>query len=230
MTKNLLLAFVLCFAGMAQAQESNLSVSVGVRAWNTQWDTFTYRVIGVGNQVVIQAPADEKLVLVPLMSVRYGDFVGSLSMYPSTDHRFFDGEVRTRKEFDVNLGYYVSPGVAVTLGYKKLEQKGSNDTYELSGPVAGVNGTAPLGGDFALYGAFGFGSMKSTSASTVKFDADYRLSELGVAYTLATPSISKALTFTLGYRTQVISSKDAAVGQDGRDLTQGLTLGVIATF
>ncbi len=230
MTKNLLIALALCAAGTAQAQESYLSVSVGVRAWNTQWDTFSYQDIGGGNQVVIQSPADEKLVLVPLLSVRYGNFVGSLSLYPSTDHRFLDGEIGTRKEFDVNLGYYVSPGVAVTLGYKKLEQKGSSGSYELTGPVAGVNATAPLGRDFALYGAFGLGRMKSTSASTVKFDADYRLSELGVAYTLATPSISKALTFTLGYRTQVISSKDAAEGQDGRDLTQGLALGVIATF
>jgi hypothetical protein len=228
MTKNWFIAVLLCGAATAQAQDSGLSVSVGVRGWNTQWDTFSY----AGNpQVVTQSPANEKFVLVPLLSVRYRDFVGSLSLYPSTDHSFIDGSTGNRKELDLNLGYYVSPGVAVTLGYKKLEQSDGSDIYALSGPVLGVNGTASLGRDFSLYGTFGLGRLKTTSASTVQFSsADYRLSEVGLAYTLATPSIAKAVTFTLGYRTQVLSSKDAAEGQDGRDLTQGLTLGFVTTF
>ena len=42
----------------------------------------------------------------------------------------------------------------------------------------------------------------------------------------------KALNLTVGYRTQVLSSKDALprTGQEARDLTQGLTVGVVATF
>jgi hypothetical protein len=231
MTKNWLIASALCLAGMAHAQDSGLSVSVGVKAWNTQWDTFSYQDIGGGNLVVTQSPAHEKIVLVPQLSLRYLDFVGSISMYPSTELTFLDGSHGTRKEFDANLGYYVLPNVALTLGYKKLEQGDSNNLYQLSGPVIGISGTAPLGKDFALYGAFGLGRLKTTSASTVHFDsADYRLSELGVAYTVATPSIARALTFTAGYRAQVISSKDALEGQDGRDLSQGLVLGVVVTF
>jgi hypothetical protein len=74
------------------------------------------------------------------------------------------------------------------------------------------------------------GWMKSTGDSTVKFDADYRLSELGLAYTLPTGTLVKAVTFTLGYRTQVLTSKDALPGQDGRDLTQGFTFGALASF
>jgi hypothetical protein len=231
MTKDWLIAGMLCVAGLAEAQESGLRVSVGVKAWNTQWDTFSYRDIGGGNLVVTQSPAREKIVLVPQLSLRYLDFVGSISMYPSTDHTFLDGGQGTRKEFDANLGYYVLPNVALTLGYKKLEQGDSNNLYQLSGPVIGISGTAPLGNDFSLYGAFGLGRLKTTSASTVRFDsANYRLSELGVAYTWAPPSIARALTFTAGYRTQVMSSKDAIEGQDGRDLSQGLALGVVATF
>jgi len=232
MTKNWFIAVLLCGAATVQAQDSGLSVSVGVRGWNTQWDTFSYYVPPNGDpQVVTQSPANEKFVLVPLLSVRYRDFVGSLSLYPSTDHSFIDGSTGNRKELDLNLGYYVAPGVAVTLGYKKLEQSDGSSIYALSGPVLGVNGTASLGRDFSLYGTFGLGRLKTTSASTVQFSsADYRLSEVGLAYTMATPSIAKAVTFTLGYRTQVLSSKDAAEGQDGRDLTQGLTLGFVATF
>jgi len=162
--------------------------------------------------------------------MRWRDFTGSLSLYPSTDHDFVNGGRGTRKEFDLNLGYFVTPGVAFTLGYKKIEQGDGPDVYALSGPVLGVSGTAPLGRDFALYGSFGMGWMKSTGSSTVKFDADYRLSELGLAYTIPAGSIVKAVTLTAGYRTQVLTSKEALGNQDGRDLTQGFTIGAIASF
>jgi hypothetical protein len=231
MTKDWLIAGALCVAGLAQAQESGFNVSVGLKGWNTQWDTFSYDTNAAGERVVTQSPARDKFVLIPQLSVRYRDFLGSVSMYPSTDHEFIDGSTGTRKEFDLNLGYYVMPTVALTLGYKKLQQRDTTNIYELAGPVAGVSATAPLGRDFSLYGAFGLGRLKVTSGSNVIFgDANYRLSELGVAYTLATPSVTKALTFTAGYRTQVLSTKDAIEGQDGRDLTQGLTLGFVATF
>lgn len=231
MTKNWLIALVLCFAGIAQAQESNLSVTLGVRAWNAQWDTFSYQDTGGGNFVITQTPADEKFVLVPLLSVRYGAFVGHLSMYPSTDHHFINaGGSGTRKELDVNVGYFVAPGVVATLGYKRIERSDSGNRFSLNGPVAGVSLTASLGGDFALYGNVVLGRLKTRSGDLIQFDVDYRLSEVGVAYAVTPPSIAKALTFTVGYRSQVLSAKDAVQGQDGRDLTQGLTLGVLATF
>lgn len=228
MTKNWLIALVLCLAGVAQAQESDIRVSVGVKAWHTQWDTFGYYPEDAPDedQVLVQVPSESKLVLVPLLSLRYRDFVGSLSVYPSTNH---SGGMR--KEFDINLGYYVLPNVALTLGYKKLEQSGGGYRYVLGGPVAGVNATAPLGGNFAMYGTFALSRMKSTGSSNVYFDSDYRLSEVGVAYTVPTSLVSKALTFSIGYRSQVLTSKEAAYsGQDGRDLTQGLTFGVVASF
>lgn len=229
MKKIVLVAALAGACGLAQAQQSP-SFSVGLRAWQTQWDTFSYTTDLNGDSVVIQSPAKDKLVLLPVISMRWHDFMGSISLYPSTDHEFVSGERGTRKEFDLNLGYYLSPGVALTLGYKKVEQGGSSGVYALSGPVAGVSGTAPLGRDFSLYGSFGMGWMKSTSSSTVKFDADYRLSEIGAAYTVPTGTFVKAVTFTLGYRTQVLTSKDALPGQDGRDLTQGFTFGALASF
>jgi hypothetical protein len=228
------LAFGAAAGAQAQGQgheSGGPTVSVGLRGWQTEWDTFSYHVdTGNGNSVVVQAPAEDKFVLLPVLSVRWRDFTGSLSLYPSTDHDFVNGGRGTRKEFDLNLGYFVTPGVALTLGYKKIEQADGPNVYALSGPVAGVSGTAPLGRDFALYGSFGMGWMKSTGSSTVKFDADYRLSELGIAYTVPTGGFVRAVTLTAGYRTQVLTSKEALGNQDGRDLTQGFTLGAIATF
>lgn len=218
-------------AASAQAQPAEFGVSVGLKAWNTQWTTFGY----TGNGELKQVPAEDKTVLVPLLSVRYRDFIGSISGYGSTDYTFIEGGGDSRKELDANVGYFVAPGVAVTLGYKKVGQKqreGSGN-YELSGPVAGLSATATLREALALYGAFGFGKLKPTGASNVDLDADYRLTELGLAYTWPTDRwLVKALTFTLGYRTQVFSSKQAldTTGQDGRDLTQGFTFGLVASF
>jgi len=223
-------ALLLGFAAAAQAQDTGLGVAVGVKAWSTQWTTFSYATDGAGDQVLTQVAAKDKVVLVPLLSVRWRDFVASLSGYRPTDYRFLDGSTNSRKEFDANVGYFVTPGVAVTLGYKRVGQKGATDNYELGGPVIGLSATAPISGPLALYGAFGLGRLKDTSASTVKFDADYRLSEVGLAYNIGLDNLPKSLSFTLGYRTQVLSSKEALGSQDGRDLTQGLTIGLVATF
>jgi hypothetical protein len=231
-TSSFLIAAALSFggSGIAHAQSAPaFSATVGLKAWNTQWTTFGYEVVG-GDSVVTQVPAEDKLVWLPQVSLRYRDFLATISAYPSTTHDFVGGGSNTRKELDLNLGYYVLPTVAVTLGYKKLSQASGPDLYELTGPVLGVAATAPLGHDFSLYGSLGFGRMKDTSASTVHFKADYRLSELGLAYTLATPGVAKAVSFTAGWRTQVLSSKEALGNQDGRDLTQGLTFGALVSF
>jgi hypothetical protein len=222
-------ALALGLAGLVQAQE--LSVSVGAKAWSTQWTTFGYDTNNANQTVLIQVAARDKTVLIPLLSARYGDFVGSISGYRPTDYSFVDGSGgNTRKELDANVGYFVMPGLALTLGYKKVGQKAGSDNYELGGLVAGLSATAPLGPSIGLYGSFGLGRMKDTAASTVKFDADYRLSEVGLAYSLPMDGRPKALSFTLGYRTQVLSSKEALGAQDGRDLTQGFTFGLVATF
>ena len=236
MNKHGLMTLTLCLAGAAQAQSQSqdlpLSVSVGAKAWSTQWTTFSYAPTGGGSRVLTQVAAKDKVVLLPVLSVRYQDFVGSISGYQSTRHQLSDGSSNTRAEFDANVGYLVLPGVALTLGYKKVSQKG-DFSYTPAGPVAGLSGAAPLGGAFSLYGAFGWGRMKtpsSTDPRIVQFDADYRLSEVGLAYNMAVGRLPKALAFTAGYRMQVLTSKDALGSQDGRDLTQGFTFGLVATF
>lgn len=217
-------------AGVAQAQPADFGLSVGLKAWRAQWTTFSFDTNGGGQQVVTQVPAKDETVLIPQLSARYRSVVASLSRYQPTDHDFVAGGGNRRKEIDVNVGYLVTPAVALTLGYKKVGQSDGTDNYELAGAVLGASATAPLGGGFALYGSFGIGRMKDTAASTVKFDADYRLTEVGLAYGLPLDGWLKTLTFTAGYRTQVLSSKEALGDQDGRDLTQGLAFAVLASF
>lgn len=216
-----------CIAGTAHAQQSNFDLSVGLKAWNTQWTTWGY---ADNDTAITQVPAKDKLVLIPLLSARYGDFVGSLSGFPPTDFTLEDGSKNRRKEFDLNLGWLFTPGVAATIGYKRLGQAADGNNYELGGPTIGLSATVPIRSGFSMYGALGLGRMKSTAGSNVKFDADYQLTELGFAYSLGTGAIPRAVSFTLGYRMQVLTSKDALGSQDARDLTQGFTFGVLAVF
>lgn len=228
-TRNLyrLAALLVCLGGAAQAQESNLGVSVGLKVWRTQWTTWGY---SDDNAFITQSPAKDKVVLIPQLGVRYGDLVGSLSGFRGTTFELLDGTPNRRKEFDVNVGWLVAPGVAATVGYKKLGQRAGDNNYELAGPTLSLSGTAPVSGPFSVFGTLGLGRMKDTSASNVQFDADYQLSEVGFAYNLALGRLPRAVTFTAGYRIQVLNSKDALPGQDARDLTQGFTLGVLAVF
>jgi hypothetical protein len=220
----------LCSADAALAQESNVSVSVGARAWYTDWTTFSYYAPAGTNLALTEISANEELPIMPVVSVRYGNFVGSASAFPSTGYSFDDGDHGTREEFDINVGYFVMPSVALTLGYKKVEQRGNAGRYRPAGPVAGVNANAPLGGAWSLYGSVGVGRLKTPSGAAIDFDADYRLAEMGLAYTLNGSRLPRRWTLTGGYRIQILTSKDAFGTQDGRDTTQGFTLGAMATF
>ncbi len=228
--------FGLCCAGAVQAQDPGLSVSVGVRAWYTEWTTFSYYTGNTQppqNLALTQVSADDKLTFMPMISVRYGKWLGSLSGLPSTDFRFPYSQ-GTREEFDANIGYYVIPSVALTLGYKRVVQSDGPDHYRPAGPVVGISANAPLGGAWSMYGSLGVGWLETPGGDDIDFEADYRLAELGLAYTLNGNRMPRRWTFTGGYRIQVMTSKDAfpddASSQDGRDTTQGFTLGVMATF
>ena len=238
MNKNWFVVVALSGAGAALAQDSGVSVSVGARAWYTEWTTFGYFTDPVTreNLALTQVSARDKLVLMPVVSVRYGDFSGSISGMPSTDFSFVGGEGNARQELDVNVGYDVIPGLTLTLGYKKVSQTAPDGSrYRPSGPVAGLSAYAPLSGPWSLYGSLGVGKFKTPGGDPIKFKADYRLTELGLAYVLNGNQLMKRWTFTAGYRTQVLSSKEAFTtrsgeAQDARDTTQGLTLGVGTMF
>jgi hypothetical protein len=121
MARSVVAAAAALSAGAAFAQNEELSVTVGVRAWYMEWSTFSYLTDADNNNIgLTQVSADDKFVFVPLLSARYGNFLASVSVMPSTDFSFVDGGSGSRSEFDLILGYTVLPGLNLTLGYKKV--------------------------------------------------------------------------------------------------------------
>jgi hypothetical protein len=220
-------------AARVQAQQSDFDFSLGLKAWNTEWTSWGYFVDEATNENlgIKETPLKSRLVLIPLLSARYKDFVASASGLTSTSFDYVEGGSISRKEFDANAGWFFAPGVAAYVGYKYQSQFIPGTSFTMGGPTVSVSGTVPIRGGFSMYGTVGLGRLKTKSSSDVQFDRiDYQLSEVGAAYSIGVGNAPKAVSITLGYRMQVLDTKDAFESQNARDLTQGFALGVIATF
>ncbi len=224
-------ALALAATGLVQAQDSDLAVTAGLRLWNAHWTTFGYDTNADGNTVLTQNETHDQTIWLPTLGLRWRDFVGAISGFSSSGFQFIDGgDAGKRKEFDLNVGYRVLPTLTLTVGYKKVEQIVKGDVYRPAGPIVGFSGSAPLGGPWSMYGALGVGRLKSPGGDAINFKADYRLSELGLAYNLPVQGFPHQWTFTAGYRMQSMSSKEALGSQSGNDDTYGFTVGVVASF
>lgn len=237
-------------------------INVGARGWFNTWTTwFTVRqftdldfddVVDPVEDSFLYWPASidsdsRKMSVIPQLSVQVGDFLLAGSYMAKTKYKFtlpnpFDEtdpfKVKTeRKEFDVNLGYYFVPGVAASLGYKSMTQTFGGAKYKFSGPVAGISGSVPIGGNFGFYASFSYGALRLKDADGDKYDTAYALAEPGISYMIPTGNFAglDAVVLTLGYRIQSMKTKDSDhdyidVGNSLRDLTQGVSLGFSASF
>lgn len=243
------------------------TITVGMKMWQNKWSTWDafppyYDAAAKGylpGQTENYSSSDRS-AFIPAISIRYKDILVSGSYFAKTKYDWVGaGGVKfsaDRKESDVLVGYYVLPTLALTLGYKNVKQTflAGNDVFDYSGPVLGVVASAPLTSGFSLYGNFGYGFMDAKlpartadQSGRSKFNADYLLSEIGVAYSFDTTSMpqAKAVTATLGYRSQVLATKGYHVGvstanaaatiwntrsTDLRDTTEGLSLGLSVSF
>ncbi|MEK7383627.1 MAG: hypothetical protein AAB262_10140, partial [Elusimicrobiota bacterium] len=147
----------------------------------------------------------------------------------TTYDRYFTA---SRTETDVNLGYYITPNILTTVGYKNVEQKYTEKinatTYpttktHYNGFTVGVGGSAALGGGFALYGNGAFGYMDQTyTPASSKDAAVYEASEVGIAW--RAPSVFSA---SLGYKFQYLTSRGAI---DAADVSRGYIMGLNLSF
>lgn len=215
---------------------------------------------------------------IPSLGARYGNFFASASVMISPDYHFpkksqlvqgptsflpaqiefgdhtfrIDHNVTgSRNEVDINLGYYIHPSIALTVGYKGVFQKfvdktvATNLTHapvgEVPTPVVksnpryhgGTLGIAanlpiPEGGwipaGFLLYGNGGGGYMGSNEFAS----AWYGTLDAGLAY----KPTSLPLLFTAGYKFQIINSKTKSNAFEDRviDYTRGAIFGINFLF
>ena len=237
--------------------------TLGYKTWFNTWQTpfNTYPPEGGANIMSLTS----ETVAAPIFSasLKFGDFLIAGSFMTTPDYKFPDNEdvlvtgptptsfpsttgvfypfktSASRKESDINLGYYVAPAMAITIGMKNVKQTYndlnadgsifSTSWTKYSGPIVGITGGGALGAGFAFYGNLSYGILKGEfEGDPKKFDATYSSTELGIAYR----PIS-FLSFLVGYKYQTIDTKitdPAFNGQVALDVTKGFILGANLTF
>jgi hypothetical protein len=221
--------------------------------WETTWESWIVVPTpfnGGSREVIETINSNTKLAVIPQLSVRYGNWLGTVSALTSTDYSLTpswgSSLSASRYEIDGNFGYYVLPGLALTVGYKQIEQK-FGGTFKWHGPTVGGSGTAGLGHGFSLYGTVGVGFMKAElpfpdGADQTSLNATYLLGETGVAYSFGSlGAVIRSLNITLGYRSQTLTTRGFGLAntsttpttvsrQDVRDSTYGPTLSFVGAF
>jgi hypothetical protein len=139
----------------------------------------------------------------------------------------------SRTEADINAGYYLTPNLVATLGYKNVEQKytfavngvtfAPTKTH-YNGVTAGIGGSAGIGAGFALYGNAAGGLMAATytPSSGNAQTAFYEASEVGFAWHRG------GFGTSLGYKFQYLTTHTPS--NVSADVTRGYMLGLNYTF
>jgi hypothetical protein len=248
-------ATLFCISYGAGADDATqASVTIGLKAWGTEWTSWEpYLNKGADVRIIEPVSSGTEVALIPQASVRYGDWLGSASYFVNKTYSLsgaidpLSGNTLTlsptRKEFDVNGGYYIFPSLAVTLGYKHIEQDFGTASYKWSGPTLGLSASAVLHPNLALYGAFSLGLLRLNAstpddAGKNSFDAIYSLGELGLAYVFNTGLPNFSLTLTGGYRVQIVDTRNFSLATayggysqvELHDVTQGPVISLIGRF
>lgn len=243
----------------------DFAFSFGTKVWINEWTTWNTAGIfnfdvdidgdGIsdfaddnldGLQVTSHTADNWEVVPIPVASVRWKNLFVSGSYFPDTDYSFDTVGDFEREEFDVAMGYYVLPPyLALTAGYKYINQKVGPDDFDFDGPTVGFVGAVPMKHGFSLYSTFGYGFLEVDSAffegSGLDDDreSNYWLVEAGIAWTYnvketAPHLLLNAATVTLGYRHQQVETEGVGApfnnDDDGIDTTRGVALGVNFTF
>src|SRR6266540_5981809 len=227
----------------AQERDKNWSVTLGLKAWQNTWETALLNDDAFDSNI-LSLTSPSKFALIPNLTVRYKDFFVAGGYFTKTSYTFpqirFAGSLidtkADRTETDFNLGYFIVPQVALTVGYKTVKQEYTlstpgfpvdRSTTKYGGVTAGILGSAPIGGGFALYGNGSGGPSKAKYSGGGSDNAWYISSELGLAY-----AVARGATLSLGYKYQVLNTnvKTLTGTQVARDVTNGFVFGGNYTF
>jgi hypothetical protein len=273
----ILLLALLVAAVPSQAEEQStplgkdVTLAIGMKLWFNTWQSAQGSNGAQQGTNVHTYVSDSNAAFIPSISLKIKNFFISTSYLGAPEYTFptysdllvigptntayiQDHKVTaTRNESDTNIGWYVTPNLAFTLGYKivtleitdkmtgvavppatgGLVPRTQIDKATYTGPTIGFIGSVPIGEGFGLYGNLAFGKMDlEYEGGTTTYDADYVSTEIGVGY----KEKSLPLSFTLGYRFQSIEQQlpSYQIGGPGTvispDVTKGFTFGINLIF
>lgn len=218
-----------------------------VTSWSTWFPEFVItqfvpvgndrvRVDAVSQNIYNRDSIKNKTAFIPQISVRSGNFLVSGSAFKQETYTFglndpividapsatFGGlqEVQLkRKEYDLNLGYFIAPNFALAIGYKDWRNEGSSGyQFNGKGPTIGATVSTPVAAGLNFYGTFAYGFPKVDTNATLTFRSNrgdianggrgkYMLGEVGFAYGLHELSDAlKGFVVSAGYRYQKLAS------------------------
>ncbi|KHD06405.1 hypothetical protein PN36_05060 [Candidatus Thiomargarita nelsonii] len=260
-----------------QSYNKNFTALIGVKYWFNKWD-LPIEMQSDKTQQIFSYDSETESTLIPVLSFKYKNLFVSGSFFPKTDYSFgeqsfdFPGSLfglydvekilvpisisGERSEWDINLGYYLLPTLAVTAGYKRIKRQVSlhipdqffptfsnqedrtqdalkqvlEQDNQTDGLMLSIASVVPLQYQFGLYGSFAYGWLK-TKGDEESVNSKYKLGELGLLYSHRfdqMPALNAASAY-LGYRFQFLND-DFSVGNGATDSTEGFVLGVNIVF
>lgn len=247
--------------------EKDFGVTIGEKLWMNRWSLPAELPNSSSpTSTIYQFDSDDEVASLTTLLVRYRNFFIGAGFLPETNYNFKSQTTSLspdktavegkRKEWDLNLGYFITPNLSVIAGYKQLDR---NYIYTLpsqglklesplsvKGLIIGISATNPLGKSFGFYGNLAYGWLKGDYvingfANTFDFDVDgnYIIAELGINYSIPMHKILSAMTISAGYRIQHVDinadNSDGQFPNTGKSGTQddsatGFTVSISATF
>jgi len=221
-------------AQFADSFSGDFHATVGVRAWHTEWTTW-FSSTSFPDQY---EAANLNWNFIPVVSVSKGRwFLAGSYQSPNSFNWDFPQTSFRRHEWDANVGYFIVPGLAVTLGYKNINYKGAGGyDWTSKGLTVGVSGNAPIQSWVALYGNMAYSRPRINDVVYFnKQNGYYMLTEFGFAFPLGGfNSELGGAALTAGYRYQRIGAyTNGLIFASPRkvyETTQGPVIGVAFRF
>lgn len=244
----------------------DFGVSVGLKFWSNQWDSpFELEALAGSTQAssIYTFESKTEVAAIPTFLVRYRNFFVGGSYLPEIEYNFdtqvleFNGQSLAdlsaeREEWDLNLGYFITPNLALSVGYKDLTRTlffsgdiNIEDKWEISVPIIGLAAAAPVGLGLNLYGNFAYGQAEVDELFgrlPLELEGDYYFGEVGLSYSVPLEGRIAALTLSAGYRFQRLDLHYTSIGANGNDpfplgssgdlndSTHGVVFNLSATF
>jgi len=265
-----------CSAVQAQTSSPATQFTVGAKIWHAAWQSYLptgYTGITPDGTPALANSVNEvegktRTDVLPQLAVRHGDYFASMNYGRfKTDFNAQRTSVTLptgqnlitsrsdhfkRREADLNLGYFVTPEVAVALIYKDATEDRATSLgiapqsvptvrTRARGVLLGVSGSFAVIDKLRLYVQGGYGPARlrfhfpDPALGTAKTDGSYIIGEIGLSYPLVTGTAGGVgVTAALGYRTQTVKTDSYGdpfqINRDLRDVREGAVLSLNFTL